>query len=102
MKSSSVQTSGQRSSKQLTSEPPPSGQGGGYKITRSPTPIPADALWLTSSQVCARYGGRSQMWLWRKVKNDPNFPKPHYSGRMQLYSVPELNAYDASLILKRA
>jgi hypothetical protein len=68
----------------------------------APKPIPADALWLTSNQVLARYGGRSAMWLWRKVKNDPAFPKPRYAGRMQLYSVPELNAYDAALILKRA
>ena len=30
--------------------------------------------YLTGPQVCERYGGRSLVWLWRKLKADPNFP----------------------------
>ena len=48
------------------------------------------------------YGGMSKMWLWRRVKNDPKFPKPRYFGRLQLYSVEELNNYDRSAILQKA
>jgi predicted DNA-binding transcriptional regulator AlpA len=77
-------------------------KGGGYKLgARKPPPIPDDALWITSTQVCNRYGGRSQMWLWRNVKDDPAFPKPRYMGRMQIFSVAELNAYDRLLISKK-
>src|SRR5215208_6854186 len=55
--------------------PPRSGKG--YKLgPHAPNPAPADAKWITSNQCCDRYGGRSQMWLWRKVKFDPAFPKP--------------------------
>jgi hypothetical protein len=68
---------------------------------RQPKPVSPDAVWLTSNQVCARYGGRSLMWLWRKVKTDPNFPRPHYSGRFQFYSLVELNAYDAAFLLQK-
>lgn len=76
--------------------------GAGYKLGPRPAkPIPADAIWLTSNQVCARYGAKSQMWLWRKIKRDPDFPKPVYFGRMMMFLVAELDAYDHGLISKR-
>jgi hypothetical protein len=31
--------------------------------------------YLTDPQLCARYGGRSKTWLWRKRKSDPNWPE---------------------------
>jgi hypothetical protein len=80
---------------------PPRRKGGGYKLGPRPAkPIPPDAIWLTSNQVCARYGARSHMWLWRKVRNDPAFPKPRYQGRMQIFLVAEFDEYDRSLISK--
>jgi len=69
---------------------------------RTPRPVPADAVWLTSVQTCARYGGRSQMWLWRKINRDAAFPKPAYLGRMMMFSRAELDAYDTTLIQKRS
>jgi predicted DNA-binding transcriptional regulator AlpA len=54
--------------------------------------------YLTATQVRARYGGRSSMWLWRKLKHDPSFPRPLVMGRStRLFSVDELDAYDDSL-----
>ena len=34
----------------------------------------------TGPQVRKRYGGRSAMWLWRKLKYDPRFPRPLDDG----------------------
>lgn len=34
------------------------------------------ATYLTSAQVRQRYGGRSDMWLWRLLRDDPAFPQP--------------------------
>jgi hypothetical protein len=77
--------------------------GPGYKLgPHVAKPVPADAIWLTSNQVCARYAGRSQMWQWRKINHDPAFPKPTYFGRMMMFSRAELDAYDRVLISKRA
>lgn len=86
----------------VTKDPPAPGDGGGYNVSHTPKPIPPDAVWLTSAQVCARYGGMSKMWLWRRVKDDPKFPKPRYFGRLQMYSVEALNKYDRSATLQKA
>jgi hypothetical protein len=59
-----------------------------------PIPVPADATWGDAIQVLRRYGNRSRMWLERKLKNDPEFPKPTYFGRMRFWKVVELDAYD--------
>lgn len=34
------------------------------------------------------------MWLERRLKNDPDFPKPTYFGRLRFWKVAELDAYD--------
>lgn len=52
----------------------------------------------TSRQVRERYGDRSAMWLWRKLKHDPKFPRPMSMGKnLQLYDDDELDEYDAWL-----
>jgi hypothetical protein len=82
---------------------PPKGNGAGYKLgTRAAKVVPVDAVWMSGKQVCARYGGRSHMWLFRNIKNNPDFPKPSYQGRMQIFSVAEFDAYDRKLISKRS
>jgi predicted DNA-binding transcriptional regulator AlpA len=91
-----------KSNKPSTAVKTPRRKGGGYKLgPRKPPPIPDDALWLSSVQVCNRYGGRSQMWLWRHVNDDEDFPKPSYSGRLMMFRVSELDAYDRKLISKK-
>ena len=52
----------------------------------------------TAAQVCIRYGGRSHMWLWRRLKSDPTFPRPmRCSGsHLRLFDNDELDAYDAA------
>jgi predicted DNA-binding transcriptional regulator AlpA len=50
----------------------------------------------TARQVCDRYGGRSDMWLWRILKNDPRFPRPMTTGpgKLRLFDDDDLDAYD--------
>jgi hypothetical protein len=87
----------------ISPPPPPRRTGGGYVIgPRKPVPAPDDAKYLTSNQVRARYGNRSAMWLYRKNRHDPVFPKPFYFGRMQMFLVADLDAYDATLIQRRS
>jgi hypothetical protein len=99
MRSSEIEEAGMQPSKR----PPPRGKGGGYSLgPHRHVPVPSDAIWINSVQVRNRYGGRSEMWLWRKLKNDPAFPKPRYDGRLMMFAVAELNAYDRTLIAKKA
>lgn len=65
---------------------------------RKSVPIPPDAVWITAKQVCARYGGRSHMWLDRKLRNNPTFPRPAYDGRIRIFRVAEFDDYDRALI----
>jgi predicted DNA-binding transcriptional regulator AlpA len=61
-------------------------------------PIPTDAVWITTNQVLARYGGMSQMWLHRKLENNPSFPKPVKFGRLKFWRLSSLEAYEQAVI----
>lgn len=74
-------------------------RGKGYKLgARKEKPVPADAVWLSSAQVRARYGDRSATWLWRHVHFDPDFPRPSYHGRLQMFQRLDFDNYDAGII----
>ena len=91
------------SKRKPTKTAPPKGAGAGYTLgPRKPKPVSANTIWLTSNQVRERYGNVSHMWLWRNVRNNPAFPKPTYFGRLMMFSVVELDAYDRLLISKRS
>jgi hypothetical protein len=77
--------------------PEPTGKLG----PRRPVPIPTDAVWISGRQVRARYGDRSHMWLVRKIRNDPNFPRPTYFGRLQFFRSAKLDEYDRDCIDKQ-
>ena len=53
--------------------------------------------WLSARHVKQRYGGVSDMSLWRWT-NDPErgFPPPTYFGRFRFWREDELDAYDAT------
>lgn len=63
-------------------------------------PVPTGAKFATAPQVCARYGGRSHMWLERKLKQDPKFPKPRRSGRLRFFKISELEEYEQALVVE--
>jgi hypothetical protein len=62
-----------------------------------PTDSQDDESMLTASQVRARYGGTSAMWLGRKLNHDPSFPRPYYAGSRRLWRLGELRVWDRAL-----
>ena len=53
--------------------------------------------YLTNQQTRNRYGGKSQMWLWRRLKYDQRFPRPLIIGKRQHFAEDELDAYDEAM-----
>jgi predicted DNA-binding transcriptional regulator AlpA len=60
-----------------------------------------DKKYLTAAQLCARYGGRSHMWVERKLKSDPRFPRPKkFGGRLRLFDLDEIEAYERAAVAR--
>jgi hypothetical protein len=55
---------------------------------------PEDDVYLSSSQVRRRYANASRMWLWRRLKNDPNFPRPIIVAGRKLFKLSSLEAWE--------
>lgn len=50
---------------------------------------------LSSNDVRARYGGRSQMWIHRKIKDENSgFPAPTYIGRLRFWKLEDLEKWE--------
>lgn len=58
--------------------------------------------WSPASAVRIRYGGISDMTLWRWTR-DPelDFPKPAYIGRYRYWDDDELDAFDEAKLAAR-
>lgn len=55
-------------------------------------------VYLNAKQVTTRYGGISEMTLWRWVKQGrSSFPKPIYVGRRRLWPLRAIEAWERSL-----
>jgi hypothetical protein len=52
--------------------------------------------------VLDRFGGRSEMWLVRKLKTDKDFPRPAYSGRLRFFRLDELEKYEREAVSRSA
>ncbi|MGO9684618.1 MAG: hypothetical protein ACLP0B_14955 [Steroidobacteraceae bacterium] len=63
--------------------------------------VPPGAVYLSAPQVCARYGGRSHMWLERLLARDPDFPRPQYFGRLRFFKIAELETYERLCATRR-
>jgi len=56
---------------------------------------PADDVYLSSSQVCERYGKTSTMSLWRWLSDAKlNFPKPITIQRRRFWKLSDLVAWE--------
>jgi predicted DNA-binding transcriptional regulator AlpA len=54
-------------------------------------------IYLTAAQVRARYGGMSDMGLWRWLHNgELGFPKPFRINRRRFWKASELTAWDST------
>lgn len=56
-----------------------------------------DDVFLRSAQVRQRYGNVSHMWIERRLKGDPSFPRPTYFGRQRFWRVHELVEWERGL-----
>jgi predicted DNA-binding transcriptional regulator AlpA len=61
-------------------------------VTDSPNP---SKKYLRVNPLRARYGGVSDMWITRKMRDD-DFPQPHYlgGGRDRYWRIDELDQWD--------
>jgi hypothetical protein len=74
-----------------------------HKSKRGPS-VPSRKRYATADQILKRYGNRSKMWLFRTLKNDPEFPRPFTAGngkRYRLWDEDELDSYDEARKLAR-
>ena len=56
---------------------------------------PTGKTWIPARQVRARYGGISDMTLWRWLHDDDmGFPKPRYINRRRYWREGDLDGFD--------
>ena len=48
---------------------------------------------IQGAAVRALCGDTSDMWLWRRLKNDPTFPRPIYIGRRRFWRQADVIAW---------
>jgi hypothetical protein len=53
-------------------------------------------VYLTAPQVRQRYGNKSDMWLWRMLRDEPNFPRPTIIRRQRYFRLRDLVAYETA------
>jgi hypothetical protein len=61
---------------------------------RPPKPLPADAVFMSSAELRNRYGGRSHMWLNRRLANDLDFPRPEITDPQRFWRIATVEAYE--------
>jgi hypothetical protein len=58
----------------------------------------AEDVFLTASRVRQRYGGCSEMWLWRRLHDSrSNFPRPTYISGHRFWRLRDLLAWERLL-----
>jgi hypothetical protein len=62
----------------------------------------AGDCFLTTRQLRTRYGGTSEMWVWRRLHHDPDFPHPLVISGRRLWKLSELVAWERKLVMTRA
>jgi hypothetical protein len=56
---------------------------------------------IPTSQLRARYGGVSHMWVERRLKDDSDFPRPLYIAKRRFWRLAELAAWERSVAARR-
>ena len=54
----------------------------------------AGEIYLTAPQVRQRFGGKSDMWLWRLLSEEPSFPRPVVIRNQRYFRLSELLAFE--------
>jgi predicted DNA-binding transcriptional regulator AlpA len=50
--------------------------------------------YLTGPQLRVRYGRKSHVWLWRMIRNNPDFPRPYRINHQLYFDQSEVDAFD--------
>jgi hypothetical protein len=61
----------------------------------------ANRVFIGMAQLRKRWGNCSHMFIERKLKNDPTFPKPYHPGRRRLFALDEIEAYEQASITRK-
>lgn len=56
---------------------------------------------IRTSQLRARYGGVSHMWVERRLKDDPTFPRPLYIARNRFWRLADLVDWERAVAARR-
>ena len=56
----------------------------------------ADEVFLPARSVRQRYGGKSDMWLWRLLRDDPGFCRPTYIRGQRYWRLSALVDWERS------
>ena len=54
----------------------------------------ADDVLFPATKVRKRYGDCSDMWLWRKLREDPEFPKPILINGRRYWWLSQLRTWE--------
>ena len=75
---------------------------GAQNVVLDPRPPPGKR-YLTAAQLRARYGGVSHMWIERRLRYDPTFPRPVKLGGslIRMWDLAEIEAWERSCVLQR-
>jgi predicted DNA-binding transcriptional regulator AlpA len=65
-------------------------------------PVAQSDVYLKTKQVRVRYGGASHMFIERRLKNDPAFPRPVYMGRIRFWKLSELERWEAAQAIRKS
>ena len=58
-------------------------------------------LFIGMAKLRKRWGGCSHMFIERKLKNDPTFPRPYHPGRRRLFALDEVEEYERRSVTKK-
>jgi predicted DNA-binding transcriptional regulator AlpA len=59
--------------------------------------------YATAAQLRERYGGRSHMWIERRLQNDPTFPRPVKLGGslIRMWDLDEIESWERAAVTKQ-
>lgn len=55
---------------------------------------------LSAAQIRHRYGGRSHMWIERRLADDSGFPRPTKFGRLRFWKLADIEGWERAQAAK--
>jgi hypothetical protein len=61
----------------------------------------ANRVFIGMRKLRKRWNGCSHMFIERKIKTDPTFPKPYRPGRLRLFALDEIEDYERASVTRK-